>query len=163
MAILSPLSPNGGVSNGAALGATADFVVMNTVIAHATGDVGAPLPTNAQNLEKLMELVMTTTNAKYIQVSSAVVDLSVSANRTALGLGTNFNQALTTVYTIKFMAEQVNFFNLAAFNSLVQGFAVQNPTVGVPVNGPAVVTISAYETADAAAKNINVTKYALSV
>lgn len=171
MAILIQESPNGGIENGAHLGATSDFVTINTVVALATGDIGggvvspldqAILPTNQENLQKLMELVQTTTNAKYINVTSAVVDLSISGNRTAYGLGTNFNQAATTIYTVKFMAEQINFFNLAAFAALVEGVPVPNPTTGVPVNGPATVTISAYESTDAAATNISATKTNLS-
>jgi len=167
MSILIQQSPNGGIQNGAYQNATSDFVTINTVVALATGDIGgdstvspldqAILPTNQENLEKLMELVQTTTNCKYISVSSAVVDLSVSGNRTMYGFGTDFNQAATTIYTVKFMAEQIDFFNIAAFQALVEGIVVPNPTTGVPTNSGS-VTISAYEATDPAATNIVATK-----
>jgi hypothetical protein len=157
---LETQSPNGGVENGAYQNATSDFVVINTVINHTAGDIGAPLPTAEENTQKLFEMIMTTTNVKYINISSAVVDLSVSANRTALGLGTNFNQAATTVYTIKFMAEQIDFFNIAAFNALIEGVMVPLPTAGVPTTS-GTVTLSAYEVTDAAATNLVATKYNL--
>lgn len=146
---------NGGIFNGADLGVNSDFFVIKTVIGHATGNYGVAT-SDSRNLEILMEQVQQKINVKYISVASAVVDLSVAANAAAAGLGTNFNQAGTTVTTIKFMTEQAGFLTAASLAALIQGFAVANPTVGVPSSaGP--VTLSAYETASASLKNISVT------
>lgn len=150
-------SPNGGVFSPANLQADSDFVVINTVIGHATGDFGDVLvPSNAQNLEKLIEMIMTKVNVKYIKVSSAVVDLSDAGVRAVYGLGTGFNQAATTVYTIKFMSEQTKFISTAIINALIEGVAVVNPTLAVPHNA-APADQTAYNTASAAEKNIVVT------
>jgi hypothetical protein len=145
---------NGGIGNGADLGANSDFVVITTVIGHATGNFGVA-PSDAQNLVKLMELVQQKINVKYIHVASAVVDLSDADARAAAGLGTNFNQAATTVTTIKFMTEQAGFLTADILAGLVDGVAVVNPTVGVPSSAGA-VTLSAYEADNAATKNIAV-------
>jgi len=161
MTYLETLSPNGGVENGNNALGSSDFITINTVVDFATGAIGAPLPTNQENLKKLFELIQTTTNAKYIQVSSAVVDMSQSANRTLYALGTNFNQADTTIYTVKFMSEQVDAFQVIAFQTLIDGVSVPNPTVGVPVNGPATETISAYKAFDAADGNISISLHSL--
>lgn len=143
---------NGGIFDGANLGVNSDFVTITTVIAHADGNFGAGTTPTA-NLEKLMEKIQLLVNVKYIHVSSAVVDLSDAGARAVAGLGTNFNQAATTVYTIKFMTEQAGF--LAGLAAALDGVAVPVPTTGVP-HATAAATLSAYETSDAAEKNIAV-------
>ena len=155
--MLTPLSPNGGVFSPANLQADSDFFVINTVIGLATGDVGDyATPNDAQNLQKLIEMISLRVNPKYIKVSSAVVDLSVSGNRVAMGLGTNFNQAATTVYTLHFMTEQTKFLTAASLAALIQGVPVPAWAWGVPVNGPATANQSAYETVSASLSNISI-------
>ena len=162
-----PLSPNGGIENGAYLNATSDFFLIYTLIGQATGPIGAAntgdtenAASDAQNLWKLMETVQTLVNAKYINVSSAVVDLSVAGNRAIYNFGTDFNQAATTVYTIKFMAEQPHMLTVANLTDLLEGNSaiVYNPTTGVPSSGGP-VTLSAYELTDAAATNTSITLF----
>lgn len=145
---------NGGIFNGADLGVNSDFFVIKTVIGHATGNYGVTT-SDARNLELLMEQVQQKINVKYISVASAVVDLSDADARAVAGLGTNFNQALTNVVTIKFMTEQAGYLTAASLAALIQGIAVSNPTVGVPSSAGA-VTLSAYETVSASLKNISV-------
>lgn len=149
-------SPNGGVLNGADLTATADFVTLQTVIGQTTGNFGSAAST-ADNLFRLSELIQQKANMKYIKVSSAVVDLSDATNRAFYQLGTDYNQALTTVYTIKFVVDQSGFVSTSIIHDLLQGIAVVFPTVGVPITGPAVRTISAYEIDSASAKNMAIT------
>jgi hypothetical protein len=143
---------NGGIVNGSNLGANSDFVTIYTVIGHATGDFGVSA-SDAQNAVKLFEMIGTKANVKYTKISSAVVDLSVSGNRTIYGLGTNFNQASTTVYTIKFMAEQAGYVTAANLAALIQGVTVPNTTAAVP-SSAGNADQSAYETASASLKNI---------
>ena len=150
-------SYNGGVNGAANLQANGDFYTVYTVIGEATGSFGDPAtPSNAQNLTRLVEAFETLTNMNYVSVSSAVIDLSVSGNRTIYGLGTNFNQAATTVYTVKFFAPQTAFATATTLKALIQGLALPNPTLAVPhASAPADQT--AYETLDAAEKNISIT------
>ena len=147
-------SPNGGVFSPADLMANSDFVTIYSVIGHATGDFGdVAVPSDAQNLEKLIEMVTTKINVKYIKVSSAVIDLSDAGQRAIYGLGTGFNQAATTVYTVKFMTEQTKFLTAASLAALIEGVTVPNAKLAVPHNvAPADQT--AYNTLSAAEKNI---------
>lgn len=148
-------SPNGGIFNGADLGADSDFFKVYTVVAHTEGNFGDTNSAN-RNLVRLMELIQTKVNVKYVKVSSAVVDLSVAANRAAISLGTDYNQAATTVYTISFMAEQGKFQTAAALLTELDGIATPFTTTGVPITGPATRNETAYETSSASAKNIHV-------
>lgn len=155
-------SPNGGVFNGANALGYQNFIVFYTLLAQATGNVGDyGTPAASQNTQKLFETIQTFCNVKYINITSAAVDLSVSGNRAIYGLGTDFNQAATTIYTIKFMASDIDYItsaNLKAFldgNSSIVPFA----TTGVPITGPSTETLTAYNTTDAAETNTVYTVY----
>lgn len=148
-------SPNGGIANGADLLADSTFFKVNTVMAHATGDFGSAASA-AQNLIRLMEIVQQKANVKYIKVESAVVDLSDAAVRASYALGSDYNQAATTVYTIKFMIEQAKFLDATALEALIQGITAPFATAGVPITGPSTRSVTAYETVSTSARNVKV-------
>ena len=154
-------SPNGGIENGDYLNADSSFFVIYTLVANAPGDFGSTASA-AQNLQKLIETVMTTSIVKYINVTSAVVDLSVSGNRAIYNFGTVFNQASTTVYTIKFMIEQTDFTTQASLTTLLEANSaiVYFPTVSVPTSG-GTVTLSAYELTNSSTTNTAINVYTL--
>ncbi len=136
------LSPNGGIFGGADLNANSDFVVIHTVVDVATGNRGAG---DAQkNLEKVMGLIQTKVNVKYISLVSEEVDLSDADVRAVYGLGSSFNAADTVVHTLKFMTEQSKFIDAVVVADLLEGVAVAG-------------AISAIETEDAVTKNISIT------
>lgn len=148
-------SPFGGVRNGADITGDAEFVTIYTVLAHQTGDYGSTV-TAKRNLMRLMELIQQKVNVNYIHVSSAVVDLSDADTRTFYGLGTNFNQAATTMYTIKFIVEQSGFISESIINELIDGVVMPFETAGVPITGPSTADLDTFDVDGAATKNVNV-------
>lgn len=147
-------NPNGGVKNGADITGDAQFYTIHTVIAHEAGDNGVA-DNASRNLIRLSEAIRMRVNMHYIHVSAEELDLSDADVRGALGLGTNFNQADTVVYTVKFAAEQSGCLKVADLVALLQGQATPFVTVDVPAQGGD-VDISTYDLENAATKNLSV-------
>jgi hypothetical protein len=95
---------NGGIGSKETLTGNMDFFTVHTVAAIEEGAWGATASAT-RNLIKMVEAVATGAQPVLVSVSEAVVDLSVAGNRTEYGFGTGFNQAGTTVYTLKFAIE----------------------------------------------------------
>lgn len=147
---------NGGVATKETLTGNMDFVTIHTVAALDEGAYGA---TNSatRNLIRLVETISLGAQPVLTSVKETEVDLSVSANATLYGLGTDFNQAATTVYTLKFAVEHTGAVDNLATD--LQGLAMPFTTAGVPITGPATRSITALETASASAKNTSVAKF----
>lgn len=160
----------GGVTSKETLTGDMNFFVVHTTVSMAEGDYGASA-TNKRNLYKFMETVALGAQPVIVSVTSAAVDLSVSGNRTLYGLGTDYNQAATNVFTIKFAIEHdgalgtsstaANPAVAGSLASLLDGVAVPAPTAAVPITGPATRTESTFETSSASAKNVAITFYAV--
>lgn len=145
-------SPNGGIFKGADLNGNSTFFKIFTVVDHGVGNFGDS-NSDSRNMIRLAELIQQKVNMKYINVTSAVVDLSVASNRALYNLGTDYNQAATTVYTITFMAEMAGFLTAADLIASLDNLEVPFATAGVPITGPATRNETAYETSSASAKN----------
>lgn len=155
MAVSIDRSPSGGVLEGADLHGDAQFFTIYTVAAHEAGAYG-DTDSAKRNLFRLSQIIEQKINLKQISVSSETVDLSDADNRTFYGLGDDYNQAATDVYTVKFMVEQSGYLSDTTLEELLDGVALPFTTTGVPITGPSTRDISAYETSDADEKNINV-------
>lgn len=161
---------NGGVATKETLTGDMDFFVVHTVVALTEGAYGSTASAT-RNLVKFMETVSTGAQPVLVSVTSGVRDLSDSGQRTIYGLGTDFNQASTTVYTVKFAIEHAGALltgsdanNGALVGSLAykfDGAPVPFPTTAVPITGPATRTESAWETTSASARNLSVTHYSV--
>jgi len=145
------LSPNGGANNGANITGTPDFIIVNTLIDHTPGAYSTGL-TDTANSFQFLNSVMQFANPKYVNFSSAVVDLSVSGNRTLYGFGTVYNQAATTIYTVKFTIEQTGFVTAANLGTALNGLTVPFTTTAVPTSGGN-VSITAYDTTGSGTTN----------
>lgn len=148
-------SPNGGIKAGADLHGDSQYFTIHSVINHTAGDFGDG--DGEKNLQVLAEIIQQKVNLQHISVKSEVVDLSDAGERSFYGFGTNFNQAGTTVYTIKFLTEQPDFLSADVLLAMADDVDVPVATT-VPATGGNVV-VDAYSTDDAAAKNLSVTVF----
>ena len=95
---------NGGVASKETLTGNMDFFTVHTVAALAEGAWGATA-TATRNLIKLVEAISTGAQPVLVSLSSASVDLSDAPTAAEYGFGTNYDDAGTTVYTLKFAIE----------------------------------------------------------
>lgn len=161
---------HGKVTSGETLTGNNDFFTVYTVADLEEGDFGTTA-SGTQNLVRMVEAISIGAQPVMVSVSEEVVDLSVSANATKYGLGTNFNQAATTVYTFKFAIEHTGAFGAIAdaddatvqgtVANILDGLQLPFTTVGVPITGPATEDVSAFDAADPASKNVAVNGFAV--
>lgn len=159
------IKTNGGVTSGEALTGNMDFFTINTVIAIQEGDFGST-DSAKRNLIKFAEAISMGAQPVLVAVSSAVVDLTVAGNRTLYGLGTGFNQAATTIYTLKFAVEHSEVFGTTALAagttaaytlaSRLKGLKMPFATASVPGAGG---DITAVDVDGAATKNTAITAF----
>lgn len=107
------LKSHSGVTSGEALTGNMDFFTVHTAVAIAEGAV-TDTASAKDNLVKIVETISTGAQPVLVSVSSAVVDFSVSGNRTLYAFGTEFDTAATTVYTLKFAVEHGGVFGAVA-------------------------------------------------
>lgn len=161
---------NGGIGAKEALTGDMEFFTINTVNTLEEGAWGAS-NSGKRNLIKLVEALSMGAQPVLVSVTSAVVDLSVAGTRTFYGLGSNFNQASTTVYTFKFAVEHSGVWGAVsdADDSTVSGsvanklsgLAMPYTTAGVPITGPSTVSASSLITASGATKNTAIFGYSV--
>jgi hypothetical protein len=148
---------NGGIGSKETLTGNMDFFTVHTVAALEEGAWGSTASAT-RNLIKMVEAIATGAQPVLVSVSEAEVDLSVAGNRTEYGFGTGFNQAETTVYTLKFAIEHTGALGSVtdAANAAVVG-SLANRLNGLALPfGP--VTLDA---AGAATKNVTVKAFAV--
>lgn len=161
---------HGKILSGETLTGNNDFFTIHTVASLEEGDFGATA-SGATNLVRMVEAISTGAQPVLVSVNSEVVDLTVAANRTTYGLGTNFNQASTTVYTFKFAIEHTGALGSVAdaddttvtgsLASILDGLGLPFTTTGVPITGPSTVDVDTLDADDAAAKNVTVKAFAV--
>jgi hypothetical protein len=148
---------NGGIGSKETLTGNMDFFTVHTVVPVAEGAWGETV-TATRNLIKLFEVFATGAQPVLVSVSEAEVDLTIAGNRTEYGLGTNFNQDETTIYTIKFAIEHTGALGTVADadNATVVG-SLANRLNGVVLPfGPATLDLTG-----AATKNVTVKAFAV--
>jgi hypothetical protein len=160
---------NGGIGSKETLTGNMDFFTVHTVAAIEEGAYGSANSAK-RNLIRMVEAVSMGAQPVLVSVSSAVVDLSVAGNRTIYGLGTNFNQAATTVFTLKFAIEHTDAFGTLAqavdaavagsLASRLNGLAMPFTTAAVP-HDTAPVNVTTLGTTGAATANTSITAFAV--
>jgi len=168
MAII-PLRKNGGIGSKETLTGDMDFFTVHTVAALEEGAYGA-VNSAKRNLIRMIETISLGAQPVLVSVSEEEVDLSVAGNRTTYGLGASFDQAATTVYTLKFAVEHTGSLgsiadaddvtverSLAArLTGTVMPFATT-----VPITGPDTTSVTSLDAADGALKNVTVKAFAV--
>ena len=123
---------NGLVKSGTNLTGTQNFFVINTVIALADNTNFGTTPNAGRNLDQLVRYFAMAAFPAMISVSNLpAVDLSISGNRTAYGLGTTYNQANTSIYTLKISTEKFGVWGGSAADvaAMLTGINATDPTV----------------------------------
>jgi hypothetical protein len=147
---------NGGIATKETLTGNMDFVTIHTVAAIAEGAYGST-NTATRNLIRLVETISLGAQPVLTSVKSEEVDLSDADIRAVYGLGTDYDQDDTTVYTLKFAVEHTGAVDDLA--TTLDGLAMPFTTAGVPITGPATRSITELDTDSATAKNTSVAKF----
>jgi hypothetical protein len=149
---------NGGIGSKETLTGDMDFFTIHTVAALEEGAYGA-VNSATRNLIRLVETISLGAQPVLVSVTEAVVDLSVAGNRAIYGLGSGFDQAGTTVYTMKFAIEHTG-----AFGSLAEAVDVAVPqSLAKKLEGLAMPfgSVAALNVSSATAANTSVTAFAV--
>jgi hypothetical protein len=165
----NPLRRHGGIASKETLSGDMDFFTVHTVAALEEGAYGA-VNSATRNLIRLIETIALGAQPVLVSVSEEEVDLTVAGNRTLFGLGTNFNQDETTVYTLKFAVEHTGALGTVAtaddvsvarsLAARLDGLELPFETAGVPAQGGA-VAISTLDADGAATKNVTIKAFAV--
>lgn len=155
---------NGGFVAGERLTGNMDFFTVHVLAELEEGAWGAE-ESATRNLIKLVEAISTGAQPILTSLTSEVVDLSVSANATFYGFGSTFDEAGTTVYTLKFAVEHTGVFGSeveAADSTVSYSLAARLNGVVLPfettVTGE---TVNVLNTAAGAGKNVTIKAFSL--